>query len=159
MMEILLVENNPGDIRLLREVLKDGHVQTHLNVVTDGSEVFDFLRHEGPYKDAARPDLVLLDLNLPKRGGHEVLAEMKADPHFRNIPVVVLTSSIAEQDVKKSYELHANCHLRKPMDWDEYLQLARMLEEFWFNLAILPSRAQKVLQRNSHFLSPASSNN
>lgn len=144
MMEILLVEDNPDDARLMQEVLREGQVGAHLNVVTDGDEALDFLRQEGSYADTARPDLVLLDLNLPKKGGHEVLAEMKADPAYRGIPVVVLTSTIAEQDVIKSYDLHANCHLRKPMNLEEYLQLIKALEEFWFHLAILPSRTEKL---------------
>ncbi|MGH7962070.1 MAG: response regulator [Candidatus Binatia bacterium] len=143
-MEILLVEDNPGDVRLMQEVLKEGPVPTHLNVVNDGSEALAFLRQEGQYADVARPDLILLDLNLPQQEGHEVLAEVKADPTYRGIPVVVLTSSTAEQDVVKSYALHANCHLRKPMNLEEYLRLVKVLEEFWFNLAILPGRHESV---------------
>jgi len=144
MMEILLVEDNPGDVRLMQEVLKEGQVETHLNVVSDGSEALAFLRREGPYTTAIQPDLILLDLNLPQKEGHEVLAEVKADPASRRIPVVVLTSSAAAQDVLKSYDLHANCHLRKPMNLEEYLQLIKALEEFWFTLAILPSRPERI---------------
>src|ERR687884_1433856 len=116
--EILLVEDSPGDVRLTREALRDGKVRNNLSVVTDGVEALAFLRREGRYADAPRPDLILLDLNLPKKDGREVLAEIKADPNLRRIPVVVLTTSEAEQDIVETYNLHANCYVKKPVDLD-----------------------------------------
>ena len=136
--EILLVEDNPGDVRLTRETLRDSKVLNALHVVQDGEQALAFLRREGPYEDQPRPDVILLDLNLPRKDGREVLAEIKADPGLRSIPVVVLTSSDAEQDIAKSYSLHANCYLTKPVDLARFAELVRMLEDFWFSVVRLP---------------------
>ena len=136
--DILLVEDNPGDVRLTREALKDAKVRNELHVATDGVEALAFLRREGAYKTAVRPNLVLLDLNLPRKSGREVLAEMKEDPELRRIPVVVLTTSQAEQDIVKAYDLHANCYINKPVGLEEFLQVVRSIEDFWLTLVKLP---------------------
>ena len=136
--QILLVEDNPGDVRLTREVLKDGRINNTLNVVGDGVEAMAFLRHEGAYADAKQQDLVLLDLNLPKKDGPEVLAEMKADPALRRIPVIILTSSSAELDILGAYDLHANCYITKPVDLDQFTKVVRSIEEFWLSIVKLP---------------------
>ena len=136
--QILLVEDNPGDVRLTREVLKDGRINNTLNVVGDGVEAMAFLRHEGEYADAKQQDLVLLDLNLPKKDGPEVLAEMKADPVLRRIPVIILTSSSAEIDILGAYDLHANCYITKPVDLDQFTKVVRSIEEFWLSIVKLP---------------------
>jgi len=136
--QILLVEDNPGDVRLTREVLKDGRINNILNVVSDGVEALAFLRHEGEYANAKQQDLVLLDLNLPKKDGREVLAEMKADPALRRIPVIVLTSSSAELDILGAYDLHANCYITKPVDLDEFTKVLRSIEDFWLSIVKLP---------------------
>lgn len=138
--EILLVEDNPGDIRLTVEVLKDAKVCNRLSVATDGIEALQFLRREGKYQQAARPDLILLDLNLPRRDGRELLADIKDDPELRSIPVVVLTTSHAEQDILKSYELHANCYITKPVDLDQFARVVQSIEEFWFSIVKLPKK-------------------
>ena len=135
--ELLLVEDNPGDVRLLREAFKDSGARSHLHVVGDGVEAMEFLRREGRYADGVRPDVVLLDLNLPRKGGREVLAEMKSDPRLKQIPVVVLSSSAAEEDVLAAYGLHANCYVTKPADLDRFLAVARAIEGFWFGTARL----------------------
>jgi chemotaxis family two-component system response regulator Rcp1 len=139
-MEILLVEDNPGDVRLTREALRDSEVRTHLSVVADGEAALAFLRREGPFAGAPRPDLILLDLNLPKKDGREVLAEIKADPALRRVPVVVLTTSTAQQDIMVSYDLHANCYVTKPVDLEGFLAVVRSVERFWFTVASLPER-------------------
>ncbi len=136
--DILLVEDNPGDVRLTREALKEAKVRNELHVATDGVEALAFLRREGPYKKAVRPNLVLLDLNLPRKNGREVLAEMKEDTDLRRIPVVILTTSQAEQDIIKAYDLHVNCYINKPVDLDRFLQVVRSIEDFWLTLVILP---------------------
>jgi len=136
--EILLVEDNPGDVRLAQEALHDAKMSNNLNVVSDGVEALAYLRREGRYADATRPDLVLLDLNLPKKDGREVLQEVKEDPELRTIPVVVLTTSDAEADVIRSYELHANAYVRKPVDFDAFIEVVRTIEEFWFTVVKLP---------------------
>lgn len=136
--EILLVEDNPGDVRLTREALRDGKVRNNLNVASDGVEALAFLRREGQYASAPRPDLILLDLNLPRKDGREVLAEIKADDRFRRIPVVVLTTSHAEQDVLKSYDLHVNCYITKPIDLDQFITVVRTIEDFWLTVVVLP---------------------
>jgi CheY-like chemotaxis protein len=138
--EVLLVEDNPGDVRLTREALREGKVHNNLNVAQDGVEALAYLRREGRYADAVRPDLVLLDLNLPRMTGREVLEEMKGDPALRHIPVVVLTSSQAEQDIVKAYDLHANCYISKPVDLDQFIHVVRSIEDFWFTIVKLPSR-------------------
>ncbi len=137
--DILLVEDNPADVRLTREVLEDGDGATRLNVVGDGEEAMAFLRKEGPYAHCPRPSLVLLDLNLPKKDGREVLEELKSDDALRRIPVVVLTTSGAESDISRSYELHANCFITKPLDLDDFFSVVRSIKDFWLASARLPS--------------------
>jgi two-component system, chemotaxis family, response regulator Rcp1 len=136
--QILLVEDNPGDVRLMREALKMRPVETHLAVAEDGEQAVRYLRREHPFNDAPRPDLIFLDLNLPRRDGREVLAEIKADASLRRIPVIVLTTSEAEGDVHRMYELHANCYIRKPPDLDEYLEVIQACEKFWLEIVRLP---------------------
>ncbi len=138
--EILMVEDNPGDVRLTVEALKEGKVRNNFHTVEDGVEALAFLRRQGPYADAPRPDLVLLDLNLPKKNGREVLAEIKEDPELRRIPVVILTVSQAEQDILKSYNLHANCYITKPVDLDQFLEVVKSIENFWLTVVMLPPR-------------------
>lgn len=136
--EILLVEDNPGDVRLTREALKDGKIVNNLHIAEDGVEALAFLRREGKYRDAVRPELILLDLNLPKKDGREVLAEIKADKDLKRIPVVILTSSAAEQDIVKSYNLHANCYVTKPVDLDQFINVVKSIEYFWLTVVRLP---------------------
>jgi len=136
--EILLVEDNPGDVRLTREALREAKVRNNLSVAPDGVEALAYLRKEGQYADAVRPDLILLDLNLPRKDGREVLEEVKADPALRHIPVVVLTSSQAEQDILRAYDLHANCYVTKPVDLDQFITVVRSIEDFWFTIVKLP---------------------
>lgn len=138
--EILLVEDNPGDARLTKEALKEGKVRNNIYVVPDGEEALAYLRREGKYGDAVRPDLVLLDLNLPKKDGREVLQEIKQDPSLRRIPVVILTSSKAEEDIVKSYDQYANCYITKPVELDQFLNVAKSIEEFWLSIVKLPPR-------------------
>jgi len=138
--DILLVEDNPGDVRLTREALKEGKIHNRLSVVGDGVEALRFLRREGQYADAFRPDVIFLDLNLPKMDGREVLEQIKQDPILRTIPVVVLTSSHAEMDVARAYDLHANCYVTKPVDLDQFIKVVRSIEDFWFSIVKLPSR-------------------
>ena len=137
--EILLVEDSPADVDLTREALEDAKVRNNLHVASDGVEALAFLRREGRYADAPHPDLILLDLNLPKKDGREVLAEIKADPLLRRIPVVVLTTSEAEQDILQSYDLHANCYVTKPVDLDAFMHVVRSIEDFWLAIVRLPS--------------------
>jgi chemotaxis family two-component system response regulator Rcp1 len=136
--EVLLVEDNPGDVRLTREALKEGKVCNHLSVAVDGVEALAFLRREGRYAGAPRPDVILLDLNLPRKDGREVLEEIKADPALRSIPVVVLTTSEAERDIAGAYALHANCYITKPVDLDQFITVVRSIESFWFSIVKLP---------------------
>ena len=136
--EILLVEDNPGDVELTREALHDSKVHMRLSVVPDGVEALAFLRREGTYADAPRPDLVLLDLNLPRKDGRGVLAEVKQDPALKHIPIVILTSSQAEQDILRAYELQANCYVTKPVDLDQFITIVRSIEQFWFTVVKLP---------------------
>ncbi len=136
---ILLVEDNPGDVRLTKESFEHGPIENDLHVVTDGAAALEFLHRRGEYTDAPRPDLVLLDLNLPRITGDEVLEELKADPELRSIPVVVLTSSKAEEDVARSYDHHANAYLTKPVDPEEFIDTVRVFEEFWFSVVRLPT--------------------
>ena len=135
---ILLVEDNPGDVRLTLEALRDGRISNQVSVAHDGEEAIEFLRRRGEYADVARPDLVLLDLNLPKKDGREVLQEVKADPELHRIPVIVLTTSSADQDVLLSYNLHANCYIKKPIEYDEFMGAIRGLENFWTKIVRLP---------------------
>jgi CheY-like chemotaxis protein len=136
--QILLVEDNEGDVRLTREVLKDGHIRNTLNVVGDGVEALAYLRQEREYAATLPQDLILLDLNLPKKDGREVLAEIKADPVLRRIPVVVLTTSSSEVDVLSAYDLHANCYITKPVDLDQFIKVVRSIEDFWLAIVKLP---------------------
>jgi two-component system, chemotaxis family, response regulator Rcp1 len=138
--DILLVEDNPGDVRLTIEALRESKVRNHLHVATDGVEAMAFLRRDGHYANAVRPDLVLLDLNLPRKDGREVLADMKADPELKTIPVVVLTTSRAEQDVFRSYELQANCYISKPVDLEQFITVVRSIEDFWLTIVTLPGQ-------------------
>ena len=142
-LEILLVEDNPGDVRLTREAMKEGKVLDQLNVVMDGVEAMAYLRTEGKYKDATRPDLVLLDLNLPKKNGREVLQEIKEDPDLKRIPVVVLTISKNEQDILRSYDLHANCYITKPVDLEQFISVVKAVEDFWFTVVKLPPNEKR----------------
>jgi len=137
--EILLVEDNPGDVRLTIEALREGKVHNNLNVARDGVEALAYLRREPPFAEASRPDLILLDLNLPRKDGREVLAELKADPRWKTIPVVVLTTSRAEQDVLRSYELQANCFVTKPVDLDQFINVVKSIEDFWLTVVTLPN--------------------
>jgi two-component system, chemotaxis family, response regulator Rcp1 len=139
-MEILLVEDNPGDVRLTREALSECGVRNHLSVAGDGVEALAYLRRQGTFRDAARPDVILLDLNLPRKDGREVLLEIKQDPTLMSIPVVVLSSSQAEDDIAGAYQLHANCYVTKPMDLDQFVAVVRSIENFWFLIAKLPGK-------------------
>ena len=137
--EILLVEDNPGGVRLTVEALKEAKVINHLTVVKDGVEALAFLRRQGSYTTAPRPHLILLDLNLPRKDGREVLADIKTDDNLKRIPVVVLTTSQDEQDVLKSYNLHANCYITKPVDLDQFVRVVRSIEDFWLGIVVLPA--------------------
>jgi len=137
--EVLLVEDNPGDVRLTEEALKEGRILNRLSVTPDGVEALAFLRREGPYSDAHQPDLILLDLNLPKKDGREVLAEIKSDDRLRKIPVVILTTSKAEEDIVKSYRLHANCYITKPVDFEQFIGVVQSIEDFWLCVVRLPT--------------------
>jgi two-component system, chemotaxis family, response regulator Rcp1 len=137
-LSVLLVEDDPGDVVIAREALAAGRLATDLHVVTDGVEAMSYLRRTDDYPDAPRPDLILLDLNLPRKSGHEVLAEVKGDPDLRRIPVVVLTTSMAREDVAMSYELHASAHVAKPADFDRYADVIRQIDEFFGDVAELP---------------------
>jgi CheY-like chemotaxis protein len=139
--EILLVEDSPGDVRLTREALKDAKVHVHLSVASDGTEAMAFLKREGTYVNAPRPELILLDLNLPKKDGREVLKEIKEDPSLKTIPVVVLTTSAADEDVMRSYESHANCYITKPVDLDGFLKVVQSIDSFWLSIVKLPNDA------------------
>jgi two-component system, chemotaxis family, response regulator Rcp1 len=136
--EVLLVEDSPGDVRLTREAFKDAKVHIKLHVAVDGAEAMAFVRREGKYSDAPRPDLVLLDLNLPKKGGREVLTEIKEDPALKSIPVVILTTSASEQEVLRSYMLHANCFITKPVDLAGFLKVVKSIDSFWLSVVKLP---------------------
>lgn len=137
--QVLLVEDNPADARLTREALSEAKVVNQLSVVGDGVEALRFLRREGAYASVPRPDLIMLDLNLPRKNGREVLEEIKSDPELRRIPVMVLTTSKADEDLERAYSLHANCYIRKPVDLDEFLEVVRSIEHFWFTIVTLPS--------------------
>jgi two-component system response regulator len=138
--EILLVEDNPGDVALTREALRDAKVANHLHVAEDGAEAVDFLFRRGKYADAPRPDIILLDLNLPKKDGRQVLAEIKAEPELAQIPVVVLTTSEADEDILRSYQLHANCYITKPVDFPRFLHVVQSIESFWLTVVRLPRK-------------------
>ncbi len=136
--EILMVEDNPGDARLAEEGLKEAKVHNHLTTVTDGQQALDFLQRRPPYEAASRPDLILLDLNLPRLDGREVLARIKQDPQLRRIPVVVLTTSRADQDIVEAYDLNVNCYVNKPVDLEAFAEVIRSIEGFWLSIVRLP---------------------
>ena len=137
--EILLVEDNAADVRLTEEALREGKVRNNLHVARDGMEALEFLKRQGKFAKATRPDLILLDLNLPRRDGREVLAEIKNDPDLKMIPVVVLTTSSAEADILKSYKLHANCYITKPVDLEQFVSVVKSIDDFWLTVVRLPS--------------------
>ena len=138
--EVLLVEDDPGDVMMTREAFQDYKLQNQLHVVSDGAEAMEFLRQEGEYAGRPRPDLVLLDLNLPRKDGREVLAEVKEDADLRTIPVVVLTTSEAEEDIARSYDLHANAYVSKPVDFDRFIEVVRQIDDFFVAVVQLPNR-------------------
>lgn len=138
LINILLVEDNPADADLAREALENHKMCNRLDVVSDGEQAMAYLRREGPFARAPRPDLILLDLNLPRKDGREVLAEIKADETLKRIPVVVLTSSRSEEDVLRTYNLHANCYITKPIDLGQFFQVVRAIEDFWLGIVVLP---------------------
>jgi len=140
-LSILLIEDNPGDIRLAQEAFKEGKIEAGLDIARDGIEALQFLRKKAPFEKVKTPDLILLDLNLPKKDGREVLTEIKADPDLKRIPVVILTTSNAEQDILNTYNLHVNCYINKPVDFDSFFEIIRKIEDFWLKTAILPSMA------------------
>lgn len=137
--EVLLVDDSLADVRLTQEAFKEWHVSNHLNVVTDGAAALDFLHHQGDFRNAPRPDLVLLDLNLPRKNGREVLEEIKSDPELRRIPVMILSTSNSDADLQRAYDLHANCYITKPVNLDEFMNVIRSIEQFWFSVASLPT--------------------
>lgn len=139
-LQILLVDDSPGDVALVEEAFREWRIGNKLKVAEDGEQALQFLRKEGRFQDEKRPDLILLDLNLPRKNGREVLEAVKADENLRSIPVIILTTSDAEQDVLKAYNLHANCYLTKPIDMDEFIQKIRAMEEFWLMWVRLPHR-------------------
>ena len=140
LVEILLVEDNPGDARLTKDALTDGKVRNNLHIVYDGVEATDFLFKKNQYQNAPKPDLIILDLNLPKKNGQEVLAEIKADENLKSIPVIILTISKAEEDIIRSYNLHANCFLIKPIDLNKFFEVVKSIEDFWLTLVKLPKK-------------------
>jgi CheY-like chemotaxis protein len=137
--EFLLAEDNPGDVRLTLEAMRESKIRNNINVVPDGMEAMAFLRKQGKYADVPTPDVVLLDLNLPKKNGCEVLADIKSDPKLKRIPVVIITSSEAEQDILRTYDLHANCYVTKPVDLDQFIKVIQSIESFWLTIVKLPS--------------------
>jgi len=137
--EILLVEDNPGDIRLTQEAFKDGNLINNLNVVRNGVEALAFLRQKGKHQEAPRPDIILLDLNLPLKDGREVLAEIKADDDLKRIPIIILTTSTNQEDIFAAYDLHANCYITKPLDMRRFIDIVRTIQGFWFQIVRLPS--------------------
>ncbi len=138
--EILLVEDNEGDVGLVEEVFEEGRINNNLSVAEDGEEAMMFLRKEGQFANATRPDLILLDLNLPGKDGREVLKEVKEDDNLKKIPIVVLTTSKAEEDILKSYDLHANSYITKPVDFNQFINVIKSIESFWLEVVKLPSR-------------------
>jgi len=138
--EILLVEDNPGDVSLCEEALQESKMANTLHVAQDGEEALSFLRRVGDYRDAPRPDLILLDLNLPKIDGREVLEQIKGDAKYSDIPVVVLSSSAADADIENSYKMHANCYVVKPLDFQQFVNIVRNIQEFWFQIVRLPKK-------------------
>lgn len=141
LIDILVVEDNPGDARLIMEVLRSNKIHNSLHIVSDGVEAMNFLNKTAPYENMPRPDLIFLDLNLPRKDGREVLSELKSDDNLKQIPVVVMTMSQAEEDILKSYSLHANCYVTKPLDLDQFIKVIESIEEFWFSLVKLPIKS------------------
>ena len=141
--EILLVEDNPGDVRLTQEAFKDGKMLNKLHVVEDGMEALAFLKREGKYTGAPRPELILLDLNLPRKDGRDVLAEIKADRDLKRIPVVILTTSRSEEDILRSYDLNANCYITKPLELDKFIEIVKSIEDFWLAIVKLPTEGKR----------------
>ncbi len=139
MINILLVEDNPGDVRLTEEAFRESKIRNQFHAVEDGVEALDFLHQEGKYADAPHPDVILLDLNLPRKDGREVLEEIKSDEKLQRIPVVVLTTSSAEEDIIRTYNLHANCYINKPVDLEQFLKVVQTINEFWLNIVVLPT--------------------
>jgi chemotaxis family two-component system response regulator Rcp1 len=137
--DLLLVEDNPGDVRLTKVALKDAKLKINMHVVGDGMEAMAFLRRQGKYASSPRPDLIMLDLNLPKKDGRQVLAEIKGDPDLKRIPVVIVTTSKAEEDILKTYNLHANCYVTKPLDLDQFIAVVQSIEQFWLTIVKLPN--------------------
>jgi len=142
--EVLLVEDSPGDVRLTKEAFRDANERIHLHVASDGLEAMAFLRHEGVHKNVPRPDFILLDLNLPKMDGREVLSVIKNDEDLKSIPTIILTTSSAEDDIVMSYQLHANCYVSKPVLLDEFEAVVRSINDFWLNLATLPQQKENL---------------
>jgi two-component system, chemotaxis family, response regulator Rcp1 len=140
--DILIIEDNPGDARLIREALSESRVYSTLYIVSDGVEALGFLRNEGRYSDAPKPHLIILDLNLPRKDGREVLAEIKSDEELLHIPVVIMTISQAEEDIMNTYKLHANCYISKPIDLNEFIRVIKSIEEFWFSVVKLPPKSE-----------------
>ncbi len=138
--EILMVEDNPSDVRLTLEAFKDAKVLNNMSVASDGEDALKFLKREGRHKDSPRPDLILLDLNLPRMNGKEVLGEIKRDPDLKRIPVVVLTTSDNEQDIRRAYDLHVNAYVRKPVDLDQFIKIVEAVEDFWLSVVKLPPK-------------------
>jgi len=148
--DILLIEDNPGDVRLTIEALKDCKIMNNLDVVENGLEAMKYLRNEEEYKDKQLPDLILLDLNIPKINGYEVLAEIKNDPRLKIIPVVILISSSSVEDILSTYELHVNCFITKPFDIEQFIKIVQYVGDFWFNIVKLPQKAEKRLFNSLH---------
>ncbi len=140
LIDILLVEDNPGDVDLTREALEESKIKNNLSVVIDGQQALDFLYKKGEFSDSPKPDLILLDLNLPNINGREVLANIKGHKDLRRIPVVILTSSKAEEDIIKAYDLHANCYVQKPLDFNSFMEIVKYIESFWMGIVVLPSK-------------------
>jgi CheY-like chemotaxis protein len=144
--EILLVEDNPGDVRLTKEALKESKIINNLNVVMDGVEALAYLKNEREYKEKPRPELILLDLNLPKKDGRELLADIKSDTNLSRIPVVILTTSEADEDILRTYELHANCYITKPVDIEQFIKVVKSVGDFWFSIVKLPPNGKVHFQ-------------
>ena len=143
--QILLAEDNPDDIELTVEALKDSRVRNRLIIVKDGEEAISYLQGKGKYQHAVRPDLILLDLNMPKKNGRDVLREIKNDPRLKRIPVVILTTSQAEEDIAHTYDLHANCYITKPVDFNQFLKVVKSIEDFWLTVVKLPPQENTVI--------------
>jgi two-component system response regulator len=142
LIDILVVEDNPGDARLIREILNDSKIFSSLYITRDGIDAMEFLHKKGRYKSVPKPDLIILDLNLPRKDGREVLAELKHDEKLKHIPIVIMTISQAEEDIVKSYNLHANCYITKPIDLNQFIKVVKSIEDFWFSVVKLPPKTE-----------------